>query len=211
MIPRIFDGQDAVVVAGGPSLRGYDLGAMLAGRNVIAINRAHEVIPDAPVLWWTDARFWRRAKTSLLAHSAPWKATCDEEYRRGELPPEVHQYKFSGTDGFDPNPARLRHGWNSAYTATHLAMHLGARKIIWLGVDLYHDGTPSGRNFHSGYGEPQHENVPPPETESLTRWKQAFYGLFAILEYRGVKIVNGSPNSALRWWPRCTPEDALSS
>lgn len=195
-----------VVCAGGPSLKGLDLAALLASRNVIAINRAHEFLPFARVLWWTDARYWRRAARSLIDHDAPWKATGNLEYHKRELPlMDVQQYLFTGADGFDENPEHLRHGWNSAYAATHLAVHLGARRIVLLGVDLRHDGTPAGRNFHSGYG------VGPPPDDTMEKWKASFSTLAPILAAKGVEVINGSPDSALTIWPRRTVQDALSS
>lgn len=206
MIPRIFDGQDAIIVAGGPSLKGFDFG-LLAGRNVIAINRAHEFVPGATVLWWTDARYWRRAASTLMTHAAPWKATGNLEYELAELPWRgggVHQYLFTGATGFDENPEHLRHGWNSAHAAAHLAAHAGARRIILLGVDLRHDGTPAGRNFHSGYDEP---GVLP---DGVAMWRTAFETLAPILATKGIEVINGSPDSALTVWPRCSPADAVS-
>ena len=204
MIPRIFEGDTAVVVAGGASLRGFDF-SLLRNRRVVAINRAHEYLPDADVLWWTDARYWRRAYMTLQAHAAPYKATGNIEYHRHELPPGVTQYLFTGPDGFDEHPEHLRHGWNSAYAATHLAVHLGAKKIVLLGVDLTHDGTRAGRNFHSGY-----DTLPIP-AETMERWKASFSTLAPILAAKDVEVINGSPNSALTIWPSCTPADALSA
>lgn len=179
MIPRIFDGKDVVICAGGPSLAGFDFGS-LADRNVIAINRAHEVLPRATVLWWTDARYWRRAGDALLAHAAPWKATGNFEYRLKELPRQIEQYLFTGAMGFDEDREHLRHGFNAAYAAIHLAVHLGAARITLLGVDL----KPSGC--------------------------APFEGLAPILAAKRIEVVNGSPTSALTVWRRCSAADALS-
>lgn len=203
MIPKIFEGGDAVIVAGGPSLRGFDF-KRLEGLPVIAINRAHEFLPHATLLWWTDAKYWRRSNESLLAHGARWKATGNLEYRMQELPRTIEQYLFTGPTGFDENHEHLRHGWNSAYAATHLAAHLGARRIILLGVDMRHDGAPTGRNFHSGYGTA----VQPDDTLEL--WKTSFSTLAPIMAEKGIEVINGSAESALTVWPRMSPGDALS-
>lgn len=190
MIPRIFDGGEAVIVAGGRSLREFDF-RQLADRNVIAINRAHLLLPHAKVLWWTDARYWRRARASLIAHRAPWKATGNLEYKLKELPRAgIEQYLFTGATGFDEHPEHLRHGWNSAYAATHLAVHLGARRVILLGVDLQHD---TGNRSCDG-----------------EKWRTSFATLAPILAAKNVAVVNGSLESALTVWPRCSVEDALS-
>lgn len=190
MIPRIFDGGEAVIVAGGPSLKEFDF-RQLADRNVIAINRAHKFLPRAKVLWWTDARYWRRAGASLRDHPARWKATGNLEYRLKELPRTgIEQYLFTGATGFDECPEHLRHGWNSTYAAMHLAAHLGAKSIILLGVDLQH--------------------VAGKVACDADKWRVSFNTLAPILAAKNIAVINGSPNSALTVWPRHSVEDALS-
>lgn len=202
-LPRVFEGASIGIVAGGPSLRGFDFNLM-ADRRVVAINRAHEFLPAAELLWWTDAKYWRRASHSLLTHRAAWKATGNLEYQRQELPALVTQYLFTGADGFDDHPEHLRHGWNSAHAATHLAVHLGTRRIVLFGADFRHNGVLSTEHFHSGYGEA------PPLPEAVDRWKGAFSKLAPILAAKGVEVINASPDSALTVWPRCSIADGLS-
>jgi hypothetical protein len=83
-------------------------------------------------------------------------------------------------------------------------VHLGAKRVILLGVDLRHGDSPLTRNFHSGYG------VGAPEAEAVEKWRTSFEGLAPILKAMGVEVVNGSPNSALTVFPRCSVEDSLS-
>ena len=81
MILPDFSAGRTVIVAGGPSLAGFDW-RRLDGERVIAINRACEVLPHADVLWWSDAGFARRHGRALADHPAPVKATG----RRGREP-----------------------------------------------------------------------------------------------------------------------------
>lgn len=201
MIPPIFAGQPVIIVAGGPSLLGFDFSRLL--KNVIAINRAHEFLPAAQVLWWSDAIFWHWNKDKLLAHPAPWKATCQIEYRDDDLPEGIHQYRFTGLEGFDARAGCLRHGNNSAYAAMHLAVHLGARFLILLGLDMCHAGSRT--HFHGGHGIPHKE-------ETLTRLMIPYFqSLASPLAERGIRVLNASPDSALRVWPRCTIEQGLAA
>lgn len=210
MIPRIFEGETAFVVAGGPSLKGFSFDR-LRGRNTIAINRAHEFLDDARVLWWSDARYWRKARETLMAHAAPYKATCQMQYDPADaVPAEVHVYQFSGLDGFDSRPGYLRHGNNGAYAALHLAAHLGARRIILLGVDMRH-GRAGETHFHDGY-EPMSKTMREThEQNTLTRLMLPYFRtLVKPLAELGIEVLNASPESRLDCWPRVSIDEGLS-
>lgn len=209
MIPRIFENQPVLVVAGGPSLIGFDFNR-LAGRNVIAINRAYEYLPGATVLWWSDGLFWLRHKEALLAHAAPWKATCQLDYPEMHLPAVIHHYVFSGLQGFDPRPGFLRHGNNSSYAAMHLAAHLGASTLILLGVDMNHGPKtkehPAGQShFHGGHGHTHFES------SLKTLMLPYFKSLAPGLAERRIAVINASEASALRVWPLCSIEQGLAA
>jgi hypothetical protein len=204
LIAQIFEGRRAFIVAGGPSLLGFDFGR-IALEPTIAINRAHEAMPHASVLWWSDVIFWRRNREALLAHHAPYKATALYDYQAEDYPPIdlVHCYKFTGCTGFDADPACLRHGNNSSYAAMHLAAHLGARKIILLGVDMRH---AEGRShWHDGYPQPALQ-------ETLEQLMLPYFATLApALAERKIEVLNASPDSALTVWPRCSIEEGLAS
>lgn len=202
MIPRIFDGQPCIIVAGGPSLWGFDFGR-LAGLNVIAINRAYEVVPGAQVLWWSDCTFFLRHRKALEAHRAPYKASARYDYPDSVQAPWVNFYRFTGHLGFDHDPANLRHGNNSAYAAMHLAVHLGAAAQILLGVDM---AAPAGKrtHFHDGHGHPL-----PDETLKQVMLPH-FASLAPPLVQMGITVLNASPDSALRVWPRCSIDKGLA-
>lgn len=201
-IPRIFSGDAVAIVAGGPSLRGFDW-ERLRGIPCIAINRAYEVLPFAPLLWWSDARFFRNHRAGIDAHRAIWKATCQIGYHGADAVPSwVTQYSFTGKDGFDPDLRCLRHGNNSAYAAMHLAAHLGARRLVLLGVDMRH-GMAGETHFHDGHGLPHQE-------QTLTQLMVPFFStLAAPLAEREIEVINASPDSALTVWPRCSIEEGL--
>ncbi len=200
-IPRIFEGQPVIICAGGPSLIGFDF-SRLAGKNVIAINRSCEFVPGAQVLWWTDAKFWRGNSAKIMAHAAPWKATCNLNYCDEVLPEQISQYRITGHKGFDEDPACLRSGNNSSYAAMHLAAHLGASMDVLLGVDMRH-GAKGETHFHGGHGlQHQEETL----TNLMLPW---FDALVKPLADRGIAVINASPDSALKTWRRCSIEDGL--
>lgn len=201
MTPRLFEGATVGIVAGGPSLTGFDFRQMDDRRHLV-INRAHEFLPRAEAIWWTDAKYWRRASASLIAHGAALKATGNLEYKFRELHPCVTQYLFTGPEGFDEFPEHLRHGWNSTHAATHLLVHLGARRIVLFGADFRHGAT--AQHFHSGYGEGTVLQ------EAVDRWKGAFSKLAPILAAKGIEVINASPDSALTVFRKTSIADGLS-
>lgn len=204
VIPRIFAGQTVAIVAGGPSLVGFDF-SRLEGAPSIAINLAMDVMPFATVLWWTDALFYRRPGISerILAHRAPYKATAHLGYGSQEPDPSIHVYHFTGVDGFDDDPGRLRHGNNGGYAAMHLAAHLGARRLVLFGFDM-RVGADGRSHFHGGHGLPYHEHT----LKSLML--PYFKALASPLAERGVEVYNASPDSALTLWPRCSIDEGVA-
>lgn len=203
MIPRIFEGQPVIIVAGGPSLKGFQF-ERLAGKNVIAINRAYEDCPFAPMLWWSDCRFWNWHHEALLAHRAPYKATCNVGYHSGHhLHPSVHRYTVTGNYGFDDRPNCVRDGNNSAHASMHTSIHLGASMLLLLGLDMRHvDGQA---HYHSGH--------PVRHDEACLKDYQLpyFKGLVAPLAARNIPVLNGSIDSALDLWPRCSINEGLEA
>lgn len=208
MIPRIFDGKTVAIVAGGPSLIGFDF-SRLAGVNVIAINRAHENLRRADVLWWSDPPFFRRHREALLAHRAPWKATAQVGYEPGELPESVHVYRFKGMKGFDPRHDHLRHGNNSAYAAMHLAAHLGASRQVLFGVDMRY-GSGGESHYHGGHFDAG-RRVYHEEGDLRDKMLPYFGSLAGPLAERGIGVLNASPESALTVWPRCSLDAGVAA
>lgn len=189
------------VVAGGPSLRGFDW-RRLDGRQAIAINRACETIPGARIVWWSDVRFWRRHRDAILAHPAPLKATALRDGDGERFPPEVTCRRFTGVAGFDPRPGCLRHGNNGAYAALHLAASLGARRIVLLGCDMAYG--PDGRShWHNGHGFAHRERT---LAEKMLPW---FQTLAEPLAQRGVRVTVAAP-TRIACWPVVSLDAALA-
>lgn len=203
MIPRIFEGEPVIIVAGGPSLKGFDF-SRLAGKNVIAINRAYQDCPDATMLWWSDCRFWWWHRKGILGHKARHMGTCDVGYANGpKLAPTIQAYRLTGNYGFDDNPKCVRSGNNSSYAAMHTSIHLGASMQILMGVDMRYIDKES--HYHGGY-EVRHEEA------ILTDYMLPhFQGLVEPLAERGISVLNASIDSALTLWPRCSIDEGLEA
>ena len=203
MIPPIFAGKRIAIVAGGPSLREFDW-RRLDGWPVVAINRAHEVLPAATMLWWSDCLYFQRHSDAIMAHPAPWKITALRPGQdRFTYPKGVHVLTFSGADGYDETPGCIRHGKNGGYAALHVVAKYGPpRRVILLGYDFCH--APGGAtHFHSGHGRLHQEST----LQELML--PSFAGLVEPLARMGVEVVNANPDSRLTHWPRVTIDEAL--
>jgi len=136
-----------VIVAGGPSLKGFDFSLLDDCENVIAVNKAYTVLPCAKWIYFSDLRFWEAHKIYLLKHSAE-VITGHKRVNHSQLT----KYKFTSPKGLDLTPGCLRTGNNSGYAAINLAYHLGARVIYLLGFDMCQ--TKKDSHWHDGHGLP---------------------------------------------------------
>lgn len=191
-VPRFWEGETAAILGCGPSLSIVDFDALKAsGQRVIAINDAIFEYPDADILYfcdrsWWDGEFGRRERFEKLGVPC-WRATLENEI------PGVFRLKNTGALGFDPDPQSLRHGSNSGYQSIHLAVHLGATRIILHGFDMrivrgeLHSMARRERQDAAGFGRVLREEMLP-----------KFQSLVEPLRERGVEVINATPGSALR-------------
>jgi hypothetical protein len=199
-LPRLFHEGVAVIVAGGPSLVGFDWSS-LDGLPVLAVNRAFEKIAGARAIYWSDYRFYTWHAEALFRHRAWLKTTC--EFKAARCPSWIVVLKRTGTTGYDPEPGTVRTGNSSGYAALHLAPHLGARRVALLGFDYRF--APSGEaHWHGEHPIITRERV------FATKMAPLFDGLAPELARIGVEVVNGSPSSLIGPWPKTTPAEAVA-
>src|SRR3990172_12311352 len=125
IVPPIWTGEDAFILAGGPSLGNVDLGP-LADRHVIVINDSYRLASWAECLYFADLKWWQRSREDVMENFKGQYivtvAKLDE--------PGVKRLRVTGQIGLDADPSALRHGSNSGYQAIHLAYHFGAKRIV---------------------------------------------------------------------------------
>lgn len=211
MIGRIFEGETVFLVAGGPSLREAHKSGVLrrlsTERPVIAINAAGLYLPEAALLYWSDAMTWRTHADALYFHRARYKATLDHGYVSSDhLIPAVHRYRLTGVEGFDEDRDCLRSGNTSAYAAMHLAVHLGAARLVLLGYDMRHalDGATHWYRPHPYSGTHRDEKT------FADLMVPSFATIAPHLAARGIEVVNGCATSLIEAWPRVPVAEALA-
>lgn len=178
-------GETVAILASGPSMSQAVADDVRArGLPAIAINSTFRLAPWAAMLYAADPAWWEH-RSNVDAHQfAGLRVSCMRT--RGVL--YLHP---SGRDGFDPDPAALRHGGNSGYQALHIAVAAGAARVELHGFDM------RGCHWHG----PHPEGLLVTQPEHYAKWIASFDGLAPLLRAIGVEVVNRTPGSALTCFP----------
>ena len=96
-------------------------------------------------------------------------------------------------------------GGNSGFQALNLVVQMGARRILLIGFDMKNSGNVHwyGRNHWVGANNPNDNN--------FKRWLAAFEAAKPVLQALGVQVVNCSPITAMKTFPRWSLADAIDS
>ena len=210
-------GETAVILAGGPSLRGFNPHSIAGrGARVMCINDSWKLYPWADAFYFCDTAWWRtngeHSAYSIFTECA-W-VTGNWDFRDH---PRVAALQFSGQEGFDPDTRYLRTGSNSGYQAIHLATHYGAARILLLGYDMRvtHRSHWHDEPRPDGFAQKIRDTFLPHFTArpvKLHRGKVVEAGLSLVeaLAERGIQVLNCTPGSALTCWPIVEIEQALA-
>lgn len=204
-------GQTAVILASGPSLTRAQCDAVRGKARVIAVSNqgidtensdTGEMIPAlapwADVLYAADAKWWRSYQARALKFAGRKVAL------RCTLPwPEVFCLQQSFDHAcFDPRPTHIVSGGNSGYQAVHLAVHLGATRIVLLGFDMK-DGRNGRRHWFGNH--PGRLN----SRGNYRGWLSAFEKFSKLLKHRNIDVINCTPDSALKSFRRAPLKDVF--
>ncbi len=205
-VPRLWAGETAIILGGGPSLALEDVNLCRGKGRVLAVKEAHLLAPWADALYAGDAKWWRGYRGA--PEFAGLKYTIEQdpnEERMGDWP-GLQVLKNTGAEGLELEPTGLRTGYNSGYQAIGLAVHLGATRIILLGFDMWR--APDGsQNWFEQYPHlMRSHHVPSPYPLFL----QAFASIVEPLKRAGVEVVNASRATRLAAFPFLSLEESLS-
>mgnify|MGYP000877982445 CR=1 FL=1 len=209
-VPEAWPRCTVVCIAGGPSLTPAQVEACRdrVDENgwrvrVIAINNAYQLAPWADVLYFCDDKWWQWHHRKL----ADWKGEIlrlqgglhDFGDRRIKVLRNLDQ-----KGGLSERRDGLHTGQNSGYQAINLAVHYGAARIVLLGYDM-HAPLVGGKPKTHWFGD-HPGGTSPTVYEQMRPW---FDTLAKPLAERGVEVINATPGSALRCFPRKTLQEAL--
>lgn len=199
-VPKLWPGETAYVVGGGPSVTPEML-ASLEGRRVVTVNMSYLATPWADILFFADLRWWDREweerRDKLLGFKGIVATTSTHVADKAPSQRPVKLLKRmtpedvrSGLALADDTVAMER---TSLQGAMNLCYHLGVKRIALLGAD--NRDAPNGRiHWHGEY----------PWTRFNESWdiKGRQFGYCAQrLKGVGVEVINCSPVSTLPYWP----------
>src|SRR5688572_15903262 len=151
VVPKLWPGETAVIIGGGPSLTAADCSYVRGKARVIAIKEAAvcnlpHIIPPAPwaeVLYAADYKFWKTHKGAPEFKGLKYTIEQSPGEPQGVWP-DVQVLRNTGAEGLELDPSGLRTGYNSGYQSVNLAVHLGITRIVLLGFDMW-----SGPNYQN--------------------------------------------------------------
>ena len=194
-----------LICASGPSLCAEDVEALrVKVDQTIVVNTTFRLVPDANILWATDAKWWNHYGDEVLRkfHGERWSTLPRDDDSQIPLP-DVEKWglqtwigsRHRGLGRYD-----LHWGDNSGYSAINLAYLMGAHTIYLLGFDMGHaeDGKSHWHGDHPG-----HLN----NGSAFKDWLQQFEDLARDLAKEGVKVINCTRRTALHHFPRATVEE----
>lgn len=167
---------------------------------LIAINNSYQLAPEADVLYFADAAWWqlhhtREAFTAFVGQKCTIEGTGSEV-----IDGDIHMLRNAGVDGLSKTPDALTTGLNGGFQALGFAIAAGAARIILLGYDMrFVDGKS---HWHGG-----HE-----DSAASMQWYEGYIRSFKKLKLPdGVQVLNATPGSALKCFPRVTLESVLTT
>lgn len=192
---REWDGQDAFVIGGGPSLRGFHW-PLLEGKNVVGCNTAFTLGPDVcPTVVFGDLIFWERHKRQLMEFKGRVVTNCRQLYNTTANILTMKRERH----GLHHNAL----GWNmnTGASAINLCLILGAKRVFLLGFDFKPDegGCP---NWHKNQIQDLKAGV-------YGRMLENFEYVKRDLHKFGAEIINLNPSSELKIFPFQRPEEVL--
>lgn len=201
-VPRLLpDGGTVLVLGSGPSLTQADVTLARAHVDLtIAVNGSYKYAPDAECLYAADAKFWGWHKGCVATHTVgteKYPAFVGAlKYSLSQTPYHVSVLKRGPSTGLTLDPTKVALGLNGCFQSVNVAVHLGASKIVLLGVDM------KGSHFHSAHPD----RSVPPFSLCIDRFKTLVEPLRAL----GISIVNCTPQSALKCFPMASLADVFS-
>jgi hypothetical protein len=207
-ITREWEGQTCAILASGPSMtlqvaeqvRTSGCRAIAVNNQGIAFAGRPAMAPWADILYASDSKWWY----NYQKEAAQFKGRKFTVHHIGGIAPhiitdDIHAMQHGGVNGFDERTTHLRTGSNSGFAATHLAIHLGARRILLCGFDMH---CKRGEHWFGDHF-----------------WRRSYrsrYDLFinsfkrAAAEFmKRAEIINCTPGSALKCFPSMDLKDAL--
>lgn len=195
-VPKEWPGETAFIIAGGPSVTQEQVDR-LKGRKVIAIKLSIEKAPWADFLYFADGLWWKTHKATVKAFQGRMVTTADL-YGVDR----VFKLLKAAPPGLWPTPDGLAVRRTSTSGAINLAFHLGAKRIVLLGLDG--KLAPDGRTHHHT------PHAMPKKQDYFGEQRKDLDTIVPWLKAREIEIFNTNSESTFRMFPFLSFDAALA-
>lgn len=228
-VPHIWDGGDAWIIGGGPSVpRQFDVPEeiirkvtagtlppsayspymrLIHNEHVIAVNMAYKLGDWIDVVIFGDSGFYAKERANL-AQFPGLKVSCNPTSK------QERWIKTLGRDGakakgISTNPMMLSWNSNTGAAAINLAVHFGAKRIFLLGFDMNIDQNKM-QHWHDLYRKGPVSDDRRKRKLPFIRHLQGFPIIASDAKKLGVEIINVSPDSAITDFPKMSLKQVLN-
>jgi hypothetical protein len=192
-------GETAVIVASGPSAGLVQLARARGKARFIAVNDSWRLAPWSEVLYSADYKWWEHNEG--CPEFSGLRVSIDR--RASEHPTwGVHRVQGHRSDNrMLDDPGHIG-GTNSGLNALNLAAQFGPAAILLVGFDMC---LEYGLHWHGNHPEGMKNPLP----GLVERWRRATDDAAAVLKTKGILVINCSPISALKRYPKMDFAEAL--
>jgi hypothetical protein len=175
----------------------------LHNKHVIGINVAYLIGNWIDIVFFGDVGFFLNHQQGL-ADFPSLKVTC---HPRGDRYDWIKYLAkdTSHTKGISSNPKMVSWNGNSGAAAISLAVHTGAKRIILLGFDMKLNES-NMQHWHNLYNKGERLNK---KKLPFERHLRGFSAIAADAKRMGVEILNASPGSEIKEFPKYTVKELL--
>lgn len=191
--------KTVVLLGSGPTAAAANLEAVRGKARVLAINSSWLLAPWADALYACDGLWWQQQ--GGCPDFEGLKITADREAAERWGLQRIRVTRGERRMLFDP-PGRVGGGENSGFHAVNLIAQLGVRRIVLVGFDMRVDRGVHWHPPHTG-------GLGNPTETSTRRWRLILDAAGSELAARGIEVLNASPESALKAYPKVDLVEAL--
>jgi hypothetical protein len=201
-----WDDKPVVLVGGGPSLKGVNLRKLRGRAHVVAVKGCMFDLPWADCGFILDLPRIREWQGRMHDLEMPIYLVVPDElpYQTPDIPTGIWMRRDPNNNTFSSDPFRIATGGSSGFGAMNLAYLKRARRIILLGYDYTFSAKA---DMH--HNECHYVNKRRQRKRYWQNWARNFEAARRYCDKSNIEVINGSPESVIDVFPKCTPEEAM--
>jgi hypothetical protein len=200
--------KPVAIVAGGPSLIGFDFERLRGHAHVIAVKGSIFDLPWADCGFGLDFIRFREWKQRLMDASMRvyWALPTDRLKEAGPSGGSLTYLKRLDGEGISEDRSEIYTGGTSGYGALQIAIHKQARDVYLFGYDYNGEAAPAGQFRHN---DQHYQRAREQNAASWGEWATYFDRIVPELERREIRVFNACPRSTIKCFRKMTIDDAV--